>query len=120
MAKTKLCCKAGCGCTAIPGKDYCMKHIQLQGIKRKVFTYRGSSGAYNNLYHSSRWRRESKEFLSKYNVCFICGAKSTIVDHIIPHKGDLNLFWDRSNWQPMCQRCHSRKTFAENNYFRKK
>lgn len=24
------------------------------------------------------------------------------VDHIVPHRGDSKLFWDRSNWQPLC------------------
>ncbi len=30
-----------------------------------------------------------------------CGAPATLVDHIIPHKGDQRLFWSRSNWQPL-------------------
>jgi 5-methylcytosine-specific restriction protein A len=29
-----------------------------------------------------------------------------VVDHIIPHKGDQRLFWDRSNWQPLCPDHH--------------
>lgn len=29
------------------------------------------------------------------------------VDHIKPHKGDMELFWDRSNWQSLCRDCHS-------------
>lgn len=117
--KTKLCKKIGCGRTAEPGKDYCFKHIELQNIQKKVFTKRGKSAEYNSWYHSARWRKESHEFLSKYPFCFICGSPSTITDHIIPHRGDVTLFWDKSNWQPMCQRCHSRKTFKENNNFNK-
>jgi 5-methylcytosine-specific restriction enzyme A len=35
------------------------------------------------------------------------------VDHITPHKGDRQMFWDRSNWQSLCHRCHSRKTARE-------
>ena len=31
---------------------------------------------------------------------------ATVVDHIIPHKGDSDLFWDESNWQSLCKRCH--------------
>jgi len=30
-------------------------------------------------------------------------------DHIEPHKGDVALFWDQSNWQPLCIGCNSRK-----------
>jgi hypothetical protein len=31
---------------------------------------------------------------------------ATVVDHIRRHRGDMNLFWDSSNWQPLCKRCH--------------
>jgi 5-methylcytosine-specific restriction endonuclease McrA len=30
-----------------------------------------------------------------------------LVDHRIPHRGDMKLFWDRNNWEPMCTRHHS-------------
>ena len=39
----------------------------------------------------------------------------TDVDHIKPHRGDLKLFWDRSNWQALCHRHHSMKTRAHDN-----
>jgi len=38
---------------------------------------------------------------------------ATVVDHITPHKGDNDLFWDRANWQSLCESCHNRKTAAE-------
>lgn len=38
---------------------------------------------------------------------------ATVVDHIIPHRGDQALFWERSNWQPLCKRCHDVKTASE-------
>ncbi|WP_396127368.1 HNH endonuclease [Edaphobacter acidisoli] len=38
-------------------------------------------------------------------------------DHIIPHRGDKKLFWDRSNWQPLCATCHSVKTAEEDGGF---
>jgi 5-methylcytosine-specific restriction enzyme A len=31
---------------------------------------------------------------------------ATVVDHRIPHRGDRELFWDRSGWQSLCARCH--------------
>ena len=34
---------------------------------------------------------------------------SECVDHIVPHKGDQQLFWDQSNWQALCRRCNSIK-----------
>jgi len=38
---------------------------------------------------------------------------ATVVDHISPHKGDSDLFWDRANWQSLCESCHNRKTASE-------
>lgn len=29
-----------------------------------------------------------------------------VVDHIVPHRGDQTLFWDRANWQPLCPDHH--------------
>jgi len=33
-----------------------------------------------------------------------------IVDHIIPHKGDMDLFWNKANWQSLCERHHNIKS----------
>ncbi|WP_400245601.1 HNH endonuclease [Niallia sp. JL1B1071] len=42
--------------------------------------------------------------------------KATVVDHIVPHRGDQDLFWDETNWQPLCKSCHDRKTMTEDRY----
>jgi 5-methylcytosine-specific restriction endonuclease McrA len=31
-----------------------------------------------------------------------------VVDHVTPHRGDMKLFWDSSNWQSLCSPHHSR------------
>ena len=54
----------------------------------------------------------------KHPLCVECQRKgkltpATVVDHIIPHRGDQKLFWDRSNWQALCHRHHSMKTRRE-------
>ena len=36
------------------------------------------------------------------------------VDHIQPHKGDSELFYDAANLASLCKICHSRKTMNEN------
>ena len=38
---------------------------------------------------------------------------ATVVDHVIPHRGDSHLMWDESNWQALCKSCHDRKTGSE-------
>ena len=61
--------------------------------------------------YDRRWKRERALFLQKHPLCVYCEQEgvveqATIVDHRKPHKGDLHLFWDRSNWQPMCKPHH--------------
>jgi 5-methylcytosine-specific restriction endonuclease McrA len=31
---------------------------------------------------------------------------AAVVDHKVPHKGNLELFWDESNWQGLCKPHH--------------
>ena len=38
---------------------------------------------------------------------------ATVVDHVVPHRGDQRLFWDESNWAPACKPCHDAKTARE-------
>jgi 5-methylcytosine-specific restriction endonuclease McrA len=65
-----------------------------------------------------RWQKARSAYLSKSPLCVIC-KKSGIftaavdLDHIIPHRGDMALFWDQSNWQGLCKSCHSEKTARE-------
>lgn len=61
--------------------------------------------------YGSRWQRAREQFLREHPLCVDHYARglvepSTVVDHIVPHKGDLTLFWRRSNWQALCKPCH--------------
>ncbi len=40
-----------------------------------------------------------------------------MVDHIRAPKGDMALFWDRSNWQPFNVDCNRRKNIASEGGF---
>jgi len=40
-------------------------------------------------------------------------TRATVVDHIKPHRGDRELFWDQSNWQALCKAHHDKKTGLE-------
>lgn len=61
---------------------------------------------YGNLYRLNAWKTASKQFLFSNPVCYFCGAASEVTDHKVPHKGDELLFWDKSNWMPLCKKCH--------------
>lgn len=58
--------------------------------------------------YGSAWRKARTEFLGYHPTCALCRYPSTVVDHIKPHRGDMGLFWDRSNWQALCRPCHDR------------
>lgn len=56
--------------------------------------------------YTSTWERARLAFLIENETCR-CGEAATVVDHIIPHRGDKALFWNRANWQALCTRCHN-------------
>lgn len=63
--------------------------------------------------YGARWQRERKEFLRQPEnvLCVMCWAEgnakaATVVDHKVPHRGDEELMWDRTNWQPLCKAHH--------------
>ena len=65
--------------------------------------------------YDAKWRRARKLFLQRHPLCANCLSQgivtpATVVDHIVPHRGDHRLFWDEQNWQPLCKACHDRKT----------
>lgn len=68
--------------------------------------------------YGGKWQRARLGYLAKHPLCRMCEAKgrvtaANVVDHIVDHRGDHKLFWDTSNWQPLCKPCHSEKTAAE-------
>ncbi|KQP35870.1 HNH endonuclease [Pseudorhodoferax sp. Leaf274] len=73
--------------------------------------------------YGARWQRARGFFLQRNPLCCFCHAVgrveiATVVDHIRPHNGDMQLFWDRTNWQPLCKPCHdSTKKRMENGGF---
>jgi 5-methylcytosine-specific restriction protein A len=77
--------------------------------------------------YSTAWEKARAGFLAKHPFCECpehqgrpvgipgqpSGLLATTVDHIIPHKGDKALFWNRANWQAMAKPCHDAKTARE-------
>lgn len=58
------------------------------------------------------WVQECRNYRALNPLCIGCLAigvtrKTDVVDHIVPHRGDKKLFWDRSNWQPACTWHHN-------------
>ena len=106
------CKHPGCAALVPYGQKYCSKHKGGGAREKKAQQEQGYDG---------RWRKARKRFLSIHPFCVRCleekkMTKATVVDHIVPHRGDRELFWDESNWQPLCKRHHDRKTMTEDRY----
>jgi 5-methylcytosine-specific restriction protein A len=61
--------------------------------------------------YDHRWRKARGEYLRLHPLCTHCEdlgifEQATVVDHTIPHRGNMDLFWDKSNWQSLCRACH--------------
>lgn len=94
--------------------------MKLQQLKPRLQTAKeprpervhvGFRNEYQKMYGHD-WRKARSRFLQANPLCTYCENRfnrvtaATVVDHIIPHKGDKVLFWDEQNWQPLCKHCH--------------
>lgn len=70
--------------------------------------------------YTAQWAKESKAWLASLGepLCACgCDRPANMVDHKIAPKGDMRLFWDRSNWQPYNGLCNRRKNIREEGGF---
>jgi 5-methylcytosine-specific restriction enzyme A len=82
---------------------------------RKTSTQRG---------YGYRWQKASAAYLRAHPVAVdwfgthqgrVYAAE--VVDHKVPHRGDMELFWDSTNWQGLTKVDHDRKTATEDGGF---
>lgn len=93
-----------CGRTVAHGAR-CACQVSMTRARNKRHDANRPSASKRGYNHA--WRKARVKYLDLHPFCR-CGAKATLVDHIKAHKGDNALFWDRTNWQPMCAPCHNR------------
>lgn len=66
----------------------------------------------HRFYDTRLWRDVLRPAIMREQpLCVFCTQKgkttsTQIVDHIIPHKGDWELFADKNNLQGLCKKCH--------------
>ena len=80
------------GCPNLTAGMYCAEHQP----QHKPDTQRPSA---HRRGYTKRWQTASKSFLLHHPFCVRCRQQgrltpATVVDHIIPHRGDQKLFWD--------------------------
>lgn len=57
--------------------------------------------------YDREWERARADYLAAYPSCRRCGAKASLVDHIIPIRTAPHRRLDRTNFQALCTPCHS-------------
>ena len=103
------CKHPGCPRLVPHGTKYCEVHKPMHPEEVRSAASRGYGGA---------WRKARRIYLQAHPLCEECMkngryVKATDIDHVIPHRGDMELFWDKSNWRALCHSCHSKKTARE-------
>ena len=104
------------GCSVLVARGRCEQH---RTALNDAFNARRGSATKQG--YNSKWQRARVAFLRDHPLCECaeCGAgeiratAATVVDHITPHRGDQELFWNQRNWQALSKRCHDRKTASE-------
>ena len=79
--------------------------VLTNSLHRPSFQQRG---------YDARWTKARATFLGQHPWCVMCmragqHLRATVVDHIVPHRGDPKLFWDEANWRPLCKPHHDRE-----------
>lgn len=105
------------GCPTLTTERYCESHKQIYQKK-----YNQDRGSATKRGYDAEWRRARAAFLMKNPLCQHCFelkwiTAASVVDHITPHKGNFELFWNRNNWQPLCKSHHDSKTAREDGGF---
>ena len=81
-------------------------------IAKRKSTFKGNDGPDAAFYNSRTWRTLRKYVLMGEPLCRDCGKPATVVDHIRPiSDGGARL--DIENLQPLCFKCHNRKSARE-------
>lgn len=105
------------GCSELTRDGWCPKHKPRH--QRRV------SEDYHAWYTLPVWtRRLRPQQLVREPFCCVCArvypagdprsrTRATVVDHIVPHRGDWSLFVDPSNLQSLCKHHHDQKTARE-------
>ena len=62
-------------------------------------------------YGTKRWQIKRKQQLQQQPLCALCLQEhrvtaATVADHVVPHKGDYNLFW-HGELQSLCSTHHN-------------
>jgi 5-methylcytosine-specific restriction enzyme A len=98
--------------------DQCRDHVHHARARRQQIVNRRDPVAHA-LYNTARWIAYRRTHLACHPLCARCEREGyvvvgKVVDHIIPHRGDLSLFWAVDGVQTLCVHHDSVKRAREN------
>lgn len=110
------------GCRELTRTGYCDRHRPKDQARRSAV-----AADWHRWYTLPIWTNDLRPSqLLREPFCRECARRAvaedlphlrriraTDVDHVVPHRGNWQIFTDRSNLQSLCHSCHSRKTLAE-------
>ena len=90
----------------------------MSAAKRSLALICMKKTEYEYLRKTARWLRLRKTHLAGEPLCRMCRSQgyitpANVVDHIVAHKGDVNLFYDQHNLQTLCKEHHDSTKHAE-------
>ena len=122
----RICQYSGCNEMAEPGHTYCKTHLVESQKKHQEWLENHNkkkpfeNAARTNNYNNSEWRYLRMEVLKRDGYqCCQCGITANEsgfpleIHHIIPPKGNKELFYNPDNCVTLCKFCHARVTQEE-------
>ena len=93
FAAPRPCSYAGCGVLVRDGSGRCQSHKHLE--RKQLDARRGTA---HERGYTGAWQKARAGFLRSHPLCAKHAAKgetvaASVVDHIVPHKGNMTLFW---------------------------
>jgi len=76
-------------------------------------SWRKDKGSSSERGYTYAWSKARAAYLREHPLCTMCAdmrpprvTAANVVDHSVPHRGDMAIFWDRSLWQALCKSHH--------------
>ena len=112
----RICKQPACHQVTADPDGFCVSHKHKKNAKRRRYDRRRPDSGKRG--YDARWQKYTKIRLHMHPLCEYCRREgrivaATVTDHIQPHRGDRNLFWDAANHQSLCTFHHNQKSGQE-------
>jgi 5-methylcytosine-specific restriction endonuclease McrA len=84
---------------------------QARASQQAKAEYEARRGSARERCYDTVWDKASRGHRRSHPLCLGCQAvgrvtAAELTDHVVPHKGDQAIFWNRSLWQSACRWHH--------------